>query len=316
MATAPAIIQDISDTARWAAVFRAREAQRPDALFRDPFAHRLAGPRGFEIAATLSNDTHSTSWVVRTYLFDQMIAREIQSGVDVLVNLGAGLDARPYRMALPASLQWIEADRPEILAYKQEILAGEKPRCRLERIGIDLRNRDGRQSFFREMNRRGQRILILCEGVLIYFQPEQSAALARELAGHSHFGRWILEIVSPAVLDTMHRTTGTHVHPAGVSFQFGPAEGPAFFTREGWDLVDAQSVLKTAIRIQRTPLPPHVHELMPNVPPAGPNSLPWVGVCLFNSPKELPARRSDSQRRGSCGSGDDRIRHQSSSANN
>jgi len=35
------VIRNISDTARWAGVFRARENDRPDALFRDPFARRL-----------------------------------------------------------------------------------------------------------------------------------------------------------------------------------------------------------------------------------------------------------------------------------
>jgi O-methyltransferase involved in polyketide biosynthesis len=31
-------IRNISDTARWMAVYRARETERPDAHFRDPFA--------------------------------------------------------------------------------------------------------------------------------------------------------------------------------------------------------------------------------------------------------------------------------------
>src|SRR5262249_8758397 len=44
------LIRNISDTARWAAVFRARETERPNAVFRDPFARRLAGARGEEIA--------------------------------------------------------------------------------------------------------------------------------------------------------------------------------------------------------------------------------------------------------------------------
>ena len=50
-------VRNISDTARWVAYFRARETQRPDALFRDPFAERLAGERGFEIANTLAQAT-------------------------------------------------------------------------------------------------------------------------------------------------------------------------------------------------------------------------------------------------------------------
>ena len=45
------LVRDISDTALWVAYFRARETQRPDGLFRDPYAEKLAGPKGYEIAA-------------------------------------------------------------------------------------------------------------------------------------------------------------------------------------------------------------------------------------------------------------------------
>src|SRR5712664_535112 len=48
-----AVVRNISDTSRWAAVFRARETERTDALFRDPYAERLAGKMGVDIANTL-----------------------------------------------------------------------------------------------------------------------------------------------------------------------------------------------------------------------------------------------------------------------
>src|ERR1700687_3539352 len=103
------LIHNISDTARWAAVYRARESERKDALFRDPFARRLAGERGEQIADALPKGNRNTwSWVMRTWLFDQLIAEQISQGVDLVVNLAAGLDARPYRLALPSSLAWVE----------------------------------------------------------------------------------------------------------------------------------------------------------------------------------------------------------------
>src|SRR5687768_11490303 len=132
------LIRDISDTARWVAVYRARETERPNALFRDPFARRLAGERGEQIASelpTLTPGRNEWPWVMRTYLFDTFIANQVAQGVDLVVNLAAGLDARPYRMNLPPSLQWIEVDMPELLAYKEEALRGETPVCRLERVG-------------------------------------------------------------------------------------------------------------------------------------------------------------------------------------
>ena len=61
--------------------------------------------------------------MARTYLFDQFLSRAIQDGADLVVNLAAGLDARPYRMNLPSTLQWVEVDFPEIISYKEEILA-------------------------------------------------------------------------------------------------------------------------------------------------------------------------------------------------
>src|SRR5438093_1410244 len=40
----PSPISSVSDTARWVAMYRAMESERPDALFHDPYARRLAGP--------------------------------------------------------------------------------------------------------------------------------------------------------------------------------------------------------------------------------------------------------------------------------
>jgi len=64
----------------------------------------------------------------------------------MVVNLAAGLDTRPYRVQLPASLKRIEVDLPEILAYKEESLKTEKPACRLERVRADLSNAQIRRS--------------------------------------------------------------------------------------------------------------------------------------------------------------------------
>ncbi|MBV8866674.1 MAG: hypothetical protein JO210_14875, partial [Acidobacteriaceae bacterium] len=75
MNTSSSSVRNISDTARWVAYFRARESQRPDALFRDQFAELLAGERGFEIANTLpEGNKHDWAWVARTHLFDRFLA--------------------------------------------------------------------------------------------------------------------------------------------------------------------------------------------------------------------------------------------------
>ena len=272
-------VRNISDTARWVAYFRARETQRPDGLFRDPFAERLAGERGIQIANTLAQgNKHEWAWVARTYLFDQFISRQIHEGAELIVNLAAGLDARPYRMQLPPSLLWIEVDLPEIISYKEEILGNDKPQCRLERISLDLADVQGRRRLFAELNGRAKNIVVVSEGLLIYFSPEEVASLAQDIAVCDHFRTWIIDLASPGQLKLMQRTTGKQLSEAGAPFKFGPPEGAKFFDPYGWEAKDVQGFLKTAAALGRAPA--ELLSLLPE-PKALSGNYPWTGICLL-----------------------------------
>ena len=227
--------RSVSDTARWVAHFRALETRRPDALFRDPYAERLAGERGFQIAKMLAQGTeqgitYGWAWVARTCQFDSFVTRLLRDRADLVLNLAAGLDARPYRMELPSSLQWVEVDLPEIISYKEEMLATERPRCRLERVALDLSDIQGRRDLFQALNARAQKIVVLSEGLLVYFSPEEVAELARDLACGSHFQSWVIDISSAVQLASMQQgVLGRYLSEANVQFKFGPPEGVDFF---------------------------------------------------------------------------------------
>ncbi|MGA7925659.1 MAG: SAM-dependent methyltransferase [Candidatus Sulfotelmatobacter sp.] len=278
--TDPAI-QHISDTSRWAAVYRARETERNDALFRDPFARRLAGERGEQIAkATPFHEKHSWSWVTRTYLFDRIISEQIGQGADMVLNLAAGLDTRPYRMQLPASLKWIEVDLPEILAYKEELLKAEKPACMLERVRADLSNAEIRRSLLGRLAGGATKVLVITEGLLIYLGAEEVSALAEDLKRFAAFKRWALDIASPGLLRMVQKNThqqfGSEVPP----LQFAPADGPAFFARYGWNPIEVQSILKTAAGLKRLTFAMRLLALLPENPNNS-GSRPWGGTCLL-----------------------------------
>jgi methyltransferase (TIGR00027 family) len=273
-------IRDVSDTALWVAVYRARETDRPDARFRDPFARRLAGERGERIAASQPFFNRAQwSFVARTFLFDRFIAEEVARGADMVVNLAAGLDARPYRMDLPLSLQWVEVDLPAMLAHKEAVLHGETPRCALERVALDLRDVAGRRSLFGRLAARARRAIILCEGLLIYLEPEDVIALGTELASRATFDRWIVDIGSPALKRLLEKKVGKDLGAAGAPFRFAPEDGPEFFRRCGWKAADVRSILGTAAKLKR--LPP-LFRLVAAL--AGPNpgfkaNRPWSAVC-------------------------------------
>ena len=280
-ATSPEpLIRNVSDTARWVAVYRARETERPDAHLRDPFARRLAGERGEQIAKSMPlGRDNDWSMITRTYLGDQFINEQVQQGVDMVINLAAGLDARPYRMQLPPSLNWVEVDLPEILSYKEEILRDEKPVCSLERIRLDLSNVPARRDLFDELGRRSKKALIITEGLLIYLNAEDVAGLAKDLAARPSFQSWILDIASPGLLRLLVKRIAKQL-TAAAPFKFAPPEGPNFFVPYGWKPVDVQSFLKNAARLKRLSLLFRLFALLPETEKSR-RDRPWSGMCLL-----------------------------------
>src|SRR5881296_1856005 len=247
-------IQHVSDTARWVALYRAMESERPDALFHDPYARRLAGERGERILASLKQG-REWAWpmIVRTAVMDELILRAIdRDGVTTVLNLAAGLDARPYRLPLPPSLRWVEVDFPDVIAYKQEQLAVERPVCVLEQVGADLTDVARRRALFAQISSAGRPVLVVTEGLLIYLTREQVAALADDLAAQPSFRWWLLDIASPGLLKMLEKTWGRAVAAGNAPFQFAPAEGTAFFAPHGWREAEFRSTWEEALRLKRT----------------------------------------------------------------
>jgi len=264
-------------------VYRAQEGERADAVFRDPYARKLGGDRGMEIAAAMPfAHRHSWSYIARTWVVDQVIEREVQQGADMVINLAAGLDSRPYRMQLPASLRWIEIDLPDILHYKQEVLAAEPPLCVLERVPLDLRDTAARRALFQRLGGEARRALVVSEGLIIYFEADAAAELASDLAVASSFRRWVTDLSSPALLKMLQKAIGGALIEAGSPLKFAPREGPEFFAPYGWQVVETYSLLHTAAKLKRLSFGMRLLSLLPD--PAGRKpDKPWGGVCVLEN---------------------------------
>ncbi|MFN2530398.1 MAG: class I SAM-dependent methyltransferase [Pyrinomonadaceae bacterium] len=279
----PSPIRKISDTARWAAVYRARETERSDAVFRDPFARQLAGDRGEDIANAVKFSTqNSWSWIARTYVFDAFILDQLRQGCDLVINLAAGLDARPYRMELPANFKWIEVDLPEVIEYKQEVLSGATPTCLLERVAVDLTDVAARRELFHRLGRRGGKALIVTEGFLIYFTDDEAAAFAQDLHVPANFQNWIMDLTSPGLLELLKKRMGEQMGEGAV-LRFAPADAFNFFLQYGWKITEARSLIKAASRIDRLPwLLKFLAVLSPEFPKPKQASKPWGGVVVLS----------------------------------
>ncbi len=246
-------IENISDTARWVALYRAMESERPDAHFRDPHARRLAGARGDAIARTLPG-FQAGLWpmVVRTCVFDELVERAVsRDGADTIVNLASGLDARPWRMRLPSGLRWIDVDLPEILAYKRDCLAGERPACAVESVAADLRNAAARRALFERIGRDSKKTFVLSEGLLVYLTPGEVGALATDLHAPESFRWWAIDIVAPQLLRRLNKQWAPTLAAGRAVLQFAPENGTRFFEPFGWKEAEYRSTFEEGHRLRR-----------------------------------------------------------------
>jgi len=215
--------------------------------------------------------------VTRTLRFDQIIGEQVKQGADLVINLAAGLDTRPYRMDLPESLKWVEVDLPAMIDYKEEILAGEKPRCALECVRLDLADVAARHQLFQRVGSSSRKAVIVTEGLLVYLTRDEVTALGHDLAAQSSFHDWAIDLCSPGLLKILQQNLGA-LEKAGSPLKFGPEEGPEFFTAFGWKPVEVYSMLKTAAKIKRLPLGLRLLAFLPESN-GRQGSRPWGAVC-------------------------------------
>lgn len=258
------LINDVSDTAFWIAHHRSVETQRPDALFKDPLAGVLAGTRGKDIADSMPRSM-VTAWaiVMRTCIIDDHIRLAISEGIDAVLNLGAGLDTRPYRMDLPGSLKWTEVDYPHVIDYKEQRLAHETPHCRLTRIKCDLSDDAARRRLLTEVNASAKKLLVLSEGVVPYLTADQVATLADDLRSLEHAKYWLVDYFSPQLIKYRQRQMGDRMQNA--PFKFTPDDWLEFFEKHGWRCRQIRYLAEEAEHLKRQIQLPAWEALLANV---------------------------------------------------
>jgi methyltransferase (TIGR00027 family) len=246
-------IEHVSDTARWVAFYRAMETERPDALFRDPFARTLAGPEGERIVKEMPRG-RASAWamITRTAVFDEIILDVVRRrDIDLVLNLAAGLDARPWRLPLPPSLRWVDVDLPAMLEYKASHMGGAKPVCRYEAVPANLVEAAERAAVFERFGSEASAVLVVTEGLLIYLTDEQVTALATELHRQPSFRWWLIDLASPALVKMLARSWGKKLEQGNAPFRFAPPNGTDFFRDLGWREVSYRSAMDEARRLDR-----------------------------------------------------------------
>lgn len=245
-------MEDIARTALWVAGMRALEHERDNALFRDPFARRLAGDAFVEDLRRSTSEVRMPPAIeVRTRWLDDQIALGLGRGIRQVVILAAGMDARAYRLAWPAKTRLFELDREDVLEDKRAKLSGSSPRC--ERITVTVDLAEDWPAALKESGFTAQATTLwLVEGLLCYLTPDHVTHLFARLDALSAPGSVaLLDVIGRTMLESP-RAEALH----GLARQFGTDEPETLLAPRNWD-VHVHGTAAVGQRLGRWPFPVH-----------------------------------------------------------
>lgn len=247
-------IRNVSGTAFWVAEYRAMQTAQQYPLFRDPWAAALAGTRGREVMRALRGSKRG-AWVMsmRTLALDQLVVQGIaEHGYDTVINLGAGLDTRAYRLPLPQQLRWFDVDMPEIIAHKRDVLRDATARCDYRPLSADLSVDAVRTQTLAQTTRDSSKTLVITEGLLEYLTPQAVHSLARELRSYAAVHGWLCNLMSPYGLRRVSSFT-RRLQQANAPLLF-TAEDADVFRDDGWREMEWVSLLAHGMVYRRVPM--------------------------------------------------------------
>lgn len=227
-------ISHVSDTALMVAACRALETDIPDGLVHDPFAARLAGERGLAMLRALPQPEMMRFGIgVRSHFVDELLLEALASEpIATVLSLGCGLDTRPWRLELPPTLRWIEADFADMLDYKDALMSAETPRCRRERITADLNDAAERRAVYAAVGPAPA--LMITEGLLVYLPAATVEALAAEAGRENGIAHWMSDIMTADFAKALNLDSGRSVRNLQASDSLQGEQILELVGRYGW----------------------------------------------------------------------------------
>ncbi|MEV4055375.1 SAM-dependent methyltransferase [Amycolatopsis sp. NPDC049688] len=233
----------VSRTAVGVAALRAYESSRPDRLFDDPYAAAFveagrsvlpdAGRGGAQAGL---GSLFYAQIVIRTRFFDDYL---LGAGCGQVVLLAAGLDTRAFRLAWPPGTRLFELDLPEVLAFKDGVLAEQRatPACERAVVRADLRE-DWATALRGAGFDPAAPTAWLAEGLLIYLSYEDAERLLTTVGELSAPGSRVSFEHRPAdsasSLFSRARETEGGEHVTGLWLGGLRDTGPEWLAAHGW----------------------------------------------------------------------------------
>lgn len=168
-------------------------ARTDDALLRDAEAARLLAAIDYDFSKFEKAVMSQVGCCARAALIDDHVCRFLERYPDaVVIQLGCGLDARYERLGKPPVTAWYDLDLPEMIQIRSTLLPPSGNRY-LEGSLFDT-------AWTETVTAHGKPVLVLLEGVLMYFDEDEVRRFFVMLAERLSHAEAVFDSIPPLLL--------------------------------------------------------------------------------------------------------------------
>lgn len=169
---------------------RAVETMRPHPIIIDDLAVKMRGDIDYDFSKFAHSWKSQVGVSIRTMLLDRATGSFLAAHPEaVIVNIGAGLDTRFFRLQ-NSRIHWYDLDLPETIRLRERFFQ-EFPNYRMIAQSVfDF-------SWLDEVDAANRFVLIIAEGIMMYFTESEVRTLMDRLVTAFPGAEMLLEMMTP-----------------------------------------------------------------------------------------------------------------------
>lgn len=185
---------------------RALETYEKKPIVKDPYSEKMFRKLNYDFDQITKDWTTQLGISIRTYILDMLVNDFVKNNEKAfIINIGCGLDTRFDRLSMKG-IPWVDIDVPDVINIRKRFFTESENHVMIAKSMFDYKWIDEVKSAASYAD--GLDILVIFEGVLMYFDDKEIQALIKTI--DSQFSNCKLTFAIECCSETIAKHTSKH----------------------------------------------------------------------------------------------------------